>query len=303
MALKDDKKFFPPYQAAPVVRQDLLRRHPEVKEALSQLGFKLDEETMQNLNYEVQEKKRPIPEVVREFLQELNLAETDREASKITSSEGRRGGFLTFMDSRKKRTFELIRRHLYLTGISLLFAILVGVPTGIFISRYRKTAQPILGVAGVIQTIPSIALLAFLIPVPGLGLGTRSAIVALFLYALLPIIRNTFTGLQEVDPALLEAAQGMGLTRRQRLTLVELPLATRTIMAGIRTSAVINVGVATLAAFIGAGGLGDPIVAGLQLNDTDLILAGALPAAVLAIVVDQGLGLFERFLSPKGVTA
>ena len=158
-----------------------------------------------------------------------------------------------------------------------------------------------LGVAGVIQTIPSIALLAFMIPIPGLGLGVRSAILALFLYALLPIIRNTYTGIQEVTPALLEAARGTGLTNRQLLTIVELPLATRTIMAGVRTSAVINVGVATLAAFIGAGGLGDPIVTGLQLNDSELILAGAIPAALLAVFVDQTLGLVERFLAPKGL--
>jgi osmoprotectant transport system permease protein len=140
-----------------------------------------------------------------------------------------------------------------------------------------------------------------MIPVPGLGLGVRSAVAALFLYALLPIIRNTYTGIQEVDRGLLEAARGMGLTNRQLLTIVELPLATRTIMAGIRTSAVINVGVATLAAFIGAGGLGDPIVTGLQLNDTKLILAGAVPAALLAIFVDQSLGLVERLLAPKGM--
>ena len=140
-----------------------------------------------------------------------------------------------------------------------------------------------------------------MIPVPGLGLGVRSAIVALFLYALLPIIRNTYTGIKEVAPGLLEAARGMGLTNSQLLSIVELPLATRTIMAGVRTSAVINVGVATLAAFIGAGGLGDPIVTGLQLNDTELILAGAIPAALLAILVDQTLGLVERLLAPKGL--
>lgn len=128
----------------------------------------------------------------------------------------------------------------------------------------------------------------------------RSAIVALLLYALLPIIRNTYTGIREVDHRLLEAARGMGLTDRQLLTMVELPLATRTIMAGIRTSAVINIGVATLAAFIGAGGLGDPIVTGLQLNDTNLVLAGALPAAILAILVDQALGLLEKLLAPRG---
>ena len=185
--------------------------------------------------------------------------------------------------------------------MSLGLAILVGVPTGIAITRYSKVAQPVLGLTGVIQTIPSIALLAFMIPVPGLGLGVKSAIAALFLYALLPIIRNTYTGIREVAPGLLEAARGMGLTNLQLLTIVELPLASTTIMAGIRTSAVINIGVATLAAFIGAGGLGDPIVTGLQLNDTELILAGAIPAALLAIAVDQLLGVVEKLLAPKGI--
>jgi osmoprotectant transport system permease protein len=159
----------------------------------------------------------------------------------------------------------------------------------------------VLGLAGVIQTVPSLALLAFMIPIPGLGLGARSAVVALLLYALLPIVRNTFTGIREVDPALLEAARGMGLTSGQVLWRVEMPLAVRTIMAGIRTSTVISIGVATLAAFVGAGGLGDPIVTGLQLNDIDLILSGAVPAAGLALIVDFGLGMCERLLAPRGL--
>ena len=158
-----------------------------------------------------------------------------------------------------------------------------------------------IGTTGVIQTIPSLALLAFMIPVPGLGLGARSAIAALFLYALLPIVRNTYAGIKEVDGDLIEAARGMGLTDRQILRRVQLPLAVRTIMAGIRTSTVISLGVATLAAFIGAGGLGDPIVTGLQLNDTRLILSGAIPAALLAVVTDFALGRLEARLQPSGV--
>ena len=158
-----------------------------------------------------------------------------------------------------------------------------------------------IGAIGVIQTIPSLALLAFMIPLPFLGLGARSAITALFLYALLPIVRNTYTGIREVDAELLDAGRGMGLSPGQILFRVKLPLAMRTIMAGVRTSTVISIGVATLAAFIGAGGLGDPIVTGLQLNDTYLILSGALPAALLAILVDLLLGRVERRLIPRGL--
>lgn len=298
VTLVDDKQFFPPYHAAPVVREALIESHPEVAKVLSELGYTLNDDQMQQLNYEVQEKRRPIPEVAREFLESRELI--DRKSSKLESSGPRDKGFIALMMARWDKTLALTGEHLWLTAVSLFWAILVGVPTGIVITRKEKIAQPVLGAAGVIQTVPSIALLAFMIPVPGLGMGARSAIMALLLYALLPIIRNTYTGIQEVDPRLLEAARGMGLTDRQLLTMVELPLATRTIMAGIRTSAVINVGVATLAAFIGAGGLGDPIVTGLQLNDTNLVLAGALPAALLAIVVDQSLGLLEKVLAPSG---
>ena len=296
--LRDDRQFFPPYYACPVVRQELLRAHPEVRAALERLGFAINDQTMQKLNYSVQEEKVPIPEAVSRFLQDNDLIE---KTQIVEDDEERQDGFFAMMWQRRLKTLSLTRRHIYLAMASLLLAIGFGVPVGILITRYDSLAQPVLTISGIIQTIPSIALLAFMIPVPGLGLGVKSAICALFLYALLPIIRNTYTGIQEVDGQLLEAARGMGLTDRQLLTIVELPLATRTIMAGIRTSAVINVGVATLAAFIGAGGLGDPIVTGLQLNDTDLILAGAIPAALLAIVVDQLLGLVERILAPKGM--
>lgn len=297
-SLVDDKGFFPPYHAAPVIRVDVLERHPEIKQALSGLSFAISDDEMQQLNYKVQEEREPIPQVARDFLVSKNLL--DKTALAQNGHVTRERGFWAMMWERRSQTLGLVGEHLELTAISLLWAILFGVPTGILITRYGQFAQPVLTGAGVIQTIPSIALLAFMIPVPGLGLGPRSAMMALFLYALLPIIRNTYTGIQEVDPRMVEAAKGMGLTNGQILRLVELPLATRTIMAGIRTSAVINVGVATLAAFIGAGGLGDPIVTGLQLNDTNLVLAGALPAALLAIVVDQSLGLLERLLGPKG---
>jgi osmoprotectant transport system permease protein len=183
----------------------------------------------------------------------------------------------------------------------VLGAAALAVPLGVALTRRAGWAGPVLGAAGVIQTVPGLALLAFMIPV--LGLGLDAAYAALFLYAILPILRNTHAGIREVDPELLQAARGMGLTPGEVLRHVELPLATRTIMAGIRTSTVITIGVATLAAFIGAGGLGEPIVTGLQLNDTRLVLSGAVPAALLAILADQALGRLERRLAPWGTVA
>ena len=182
--------------------------------------------------------------------------------------------------------------HLALTGLSLLIALVIGVPTGILIARYRGWASPVLGLVGVLQTIPSIALLGFMIPL--MGIGFQPAIIALFVYALLPIVRNTYTGLQEVEPSVIEAARGMGMTPWQILTKVELPLALPTLFAGIRTATVINVGVATLAAYIGAGGLGAFIFGGISLNNQNMILAGAIPAALLAILLDAALGKLQR---------
>src|SRR6201986_4356499 len=175
-------------------------------------------------------------------------------------------------------------QHIWLTFISLFLAVLVGLPLGILIARKRKLSGAVLGVAGVLQTIPSIALLGFMIPL--LGIGPKPAIVALLLYALLPIIRNTYTGITGVDAMVKEAAIAMGMTRQQVLLKVELPLAMPVILAGIRTATVINVGVATLASYIAAGGLGEFIFGGISLNNTNMILAGAIPAALLAIIFD-----------------
>lgn len=186
------------------------------------------------------------------------------------------------------QTFE----HIGLTFISLLLAITVGLPLGIVISRRRKLSGPVLGAAGILQTIPSIALLGFMIPV--LGIGPKPAIAALLLYALLPIIRNTYTGITGVDPCVREAALAMGMSNTQILFRVELPLAMPVILAGIRTAAVINVGVATLASLIAAGGLGEFIFGGISLNSTNMILAGAIPAALLAILFDFLLSRLQR---------
>lgn len=198
-----------------------------------------------------------------------------------------------FMRLNAGKLLEQTLQHIGLTFISLLIAIAIGLPLGILISRKRRLAGSVLGVAGVLQTIPSIALLGFLIPV--LGIGPKPAIAALFLYALLPIIRNTYTGLTGVQPDVLEAARGMGMTPRQSLLKIEFPLAMPVILAGIRTATVINVGVATLAAYIAAGGLGEFIFGGIALNNSTMILAGAVPAALLAIGFDQLLGAAQRF--------
>ncbi|MDN4618231.1 ABC transporter permease [Paenibacillus sp. PsM32] len=189
--------------------------------------------------------------------------------------------------------------HIKLVLISMLIAIVVGVPAGILVARIKGLRTPIIGVASILQTIPGLALLGFMIPI--FGIGTITAVAALFLYSLLPVIRNTFTGIKDVDPAIIEAARGMGLTSRQILFRVQLPLALSVIMAGIRTATVINVGTATLAAFIGAGGLGDFIFLGITRNIDALILLGAIPAAILALVFDYLLGLVERWTTPRGL--
>lgn len=189
--------------------------------------------------------------------------------------------------------------HLTLTAVAVSIAVVVGVPLGAFLARERFVAGPVLAVVGVVQTVPSLALLGLLIPV--LGIGVKPALLALFLYALLPIVRNTFAGLDGVDPAAVDAARGMGMTDRQILLQVSLPQALAVIMGGIRTSTVINVGVATLAAFVGAGGLGDFIFRGIAMVDMRTVLMGAIPAALLALVLDALLASVERRLVPAGL--
>jgi osmoprotectant transport system permease protein len=189
--------------------------------------------------------------------------------------------------------------HLFLVGVSILIAALIGIPAGILVTRRPGLERWVLGLANTLQTIPSLALFGFLIPIPIIGgIGARSAIVALVLYALLPIVRNAYTGIKQVDPAVREAAVAMGMTDRQLLTMVELPLAARTIMAGLRVATVTAVGVATIAALIGAGGLGHFIFMGLQTVNSGLILLGAVPAALLALAADFLLGRLERRLAP-----
>lgn len=197
-----------------------------------------------------------------------------------------------FMKAQSGKILDQLLQHIGLTFISLMLAVLIGVPLGIFISRKREFSAPVLGFTNILQTIPSIALLGFMIPL--LGIGPVPAIVALFLYALLPIVRNTFTGIIEVDNTVVESAKGMGMTSNQVLRKVELPLSMPVILAGIRTATVINVGVATLASYIGAGGLGEFIFGGIALNNTNMILAGAIPAALLAIFFDFILSRLQK---------
>jgi osmoprotectant transport system permease protein len=193
----------------------------------------------------------------------------------------------------------LLLEHLQLTGIAVSLAILIGVPTGIAITRYNKLANPILGITSIFQTIPSIALFGVLIPF--LGIGRKPAIVVLFLYALLPIIKNTYTGIKGVSTFMIDAGRGMGMTNMQILRMVELPQALSVIMAGVRISTVINIGTTTIAAYIGAGGLGQLIFTGIQLVRNEMIIAGAVPAAMLALLADYLLGKVEQRLTPKGL--
>ena len=205
-----------------------------------------------------------------------------------------------FMLENRGQVFELTLEHLWLVGVSTLLAVLIGIPLGILITRQPLLSKPVLGGANIIQTIPSLALFGFLLPAPWIGeRADRLAILALTLYALLPLIRNTYTGIKGVDPAVVEAGRGMGLTERQLLWQVQLPLSLSVIIAGIRVAAVISVGLATIAAAIGAGGLGEFIFRGLAMVNNQLILAGAIPAAFLAIAADVILGRLEKRLAPR----
>ncbi|WP_409254044.1 ABC transporter permease [Bacillus sp. SCS-153A] len=209
--------------------------------------------------------------------------------------------FLNTVTSRSDDIMQGLIEHLILSFVAIFIAILIALPLGIYISRRKSSAEFFIGITAVFQTIPSLALFGFLVPL--LGTGSATAIVALTVYALLPILRNTFTGITGVDQAVIEAGRGMGMTKRQLLYKVELPLSLPFIMAGIRTATVLTVGVATLATFVGAGGLGDIIYRGLSSWNNSLVLAGALPAALLALFFDYLLKLLEKATTPKGLKA
>jgi osmoprotectant transport system permease protein len=279
MLLKDDLHFFPSYEAVSLYSSSL---DGNIKNVLKKLEAKLTEEEMQKLNASVLFKKKSFATVAFEFLIGKNLISSETK------------------NNSRSMWVEIISKtgtHLALTFSALILAILFAVPLGVFVYWNPSVSKPVLYIVGLLQTIPSIALLAITIPL--LGIGIIPALVALFLYALLPILRNTITGLQSVDPLLKKVSEGMGLSRNQQLKWVEFPLAMPVILSGIRTASVINVGTATLAAFIGAGGLGEFIVTGLALNDTQLILQGAIPAALLAIMMELLFEFISRLTIPK----
>jgi osmoprotectant transport system permease protein len=293
LTLRDDRAFFPPYEAAPLTRADLFTRVPLAEPALLLLAGRIDDDAMRRMNYAVEGERRSPAEVASEFLRGLGLSHVEAPPTV------RANGLLELLWQRRWITLALTERHLWLTGVAVLASVLIGLPLGIIVSRRPLLAGAALSTAGVLQTIPSIALLAFMLPV--FGIGVAPAIAALFLYGLLPILRNTVAGLRSIDGQLIEVGRGLGMRPRDLLWRVELPLAAPVILAGIRTAAVINIGTATLAAFIGAGGLGDPIVTGLTVTDTNLVLSGALPAAALALVVDAALAGVERKATPRGL--
>lgn len=283
--LQDDRHFFPPYDAAPVVRGELLREHPEIRGLLAPLAGTIGDEAMRRLNHAVDE-----------------LGQSTRSAAARwiggESTQAKAVNTWSFLLQRRGMLWRKTLEHLTLTGLAMLIAVGLGVPAGVLIHRYRAGSGLILGATEVVQTVPSLAMLAFLFAVYGV-LGTAPAVSALVLYALLPIVLNTFTALKELPAGVLEAADGVGMSGRQRLWLVELPLALPVIIAGIRTATVWTVGIATLSTYIGAGGLGDFIARGLARNDARLTLLGAAPAAAIAVVLSFLIRTLERRLSSR----
>lgn len=280
--LEDDRRYFPDYKAVLLYRADLLRRLPEVVAALQSLEGEITSAAMIRMNTRAEIERVPAPQIAADFLAQTFGYERQ-----------------TFTSTLWQRLYRHTREHLALVSISLSGAIIVAIPLGVIAAYRPRLGQIILSLGGMIQTIPALALLVFMIPL--FGIGGLPAIIALFLYSLLPILRNTHAGLRDIPQQIQESAQALGLSPRARLRLIELPIASPAILAGIKTSAVINIGTATLGALIGAGGYGQPILTGIRLDDVGLILEGAVPAAGLALLVQ---GLFEgaeRMVVPKGL--
>lgn len=269
--LKDDLKHFPEYCAYFLVRKDVQQQYPLFFKKLTGLTNKISEEKMVTMNAAVKIDKIPSQKVAADFIEQTLNLESGQS-----------------IDNFWDRLYTNSKDHLLLVLISLTAAIIISIPLGVLACRRMKIGQMILSVAGIIQTIPSLAILVFMIPL--LGIGAYPAMTALFLYSLLPIIRNTYSGIKDIPQPIVESAIALGLTDWERLRFIELPLAARSILAGIKTAAVINVGTATLGALIGAGGYGQPILTGIRLDDTGLILEGAIPAALLALLVQ---GIFD----------
>ncbi len=299
IVLTDDRGFFPPYEAAALVHNNLARDVPRAIAALTELSGRIDVASMRAFNERVEVRGETVAIVARDALRATGLLGGPAADSATAIARGTEGGenLATYLMERRGQIARMAGRHLLLVALSLIAAIALALPLGLALERLPRHAEGVIRAVGLLQTIPSIALLAFMIP--ALGIGIVPALFALFLYSLYPIVRNTYAGVRHADPAAVAAATALGMTGRQVLRYVRLPLAAPVIMAGIRTAAVIAVGTATLAAFIGAGGLGDPIVAGLALSDTNMILSGALPAAGLALLVDGVLALAERVATPS----
>ena len=282
--LEDDRGVFPRYDALLLYRLELPSRLPRAWKAVQTLEGGISERQMIRLNAAAELEKKSFAEVAKSFL-----------SGAATGGKPARS-FLAVLFG--EDFWRLTREHLLLVFASLAAGIVVAIPLGVVAARIDAAAQPILALVGVIQTIPSLALLAFLIPLLG-SIGTAPALIALFLYALLPIVRNTHAGMTGVGSGMRQAAMALGLKPREQLLLIELPLAAPAILAGIKTSAVIGVGTATIAAFIGAGGYGERIAQGLALNDNMTLLAGAVPAAALALIIQGVFELIERFALPS----
>ncbi len=286
--LEDNLAHFPLYEAVILYRQELENTHPQVVAEFKKLTNKINSSQMAALNKSSRIERQPEPLIAAKFLKE-------HVDASIALPDLQQNLFQRRLARFRTNTFE----HCYLVGISLTLAILCSIPLGIVAYKYPRWGDWILGIVGIIQTIPSMALLVFMIPI--LGLGAKPAILALFLYSLLPIVRGTHVGLTSLPQSIHESALALGLPDHARLRLIELPLAAQSILAGIKTSAVINVGTATIGALIGAGGYGQPIITGIRLADLWLILQGAIPAAILALIVQAAFGWAERAIVPAGL--
>lgn len=289
--IKDDQKFFPPYFVSLLAQQNTLKSFPELHKVFDLMADLITEDEMTEMNDKVDRLNLPVKTVAREFLVSKGLL---AEAGQVAKESP--WGFVL---KKKDYLLKLLWEHLLLSFTALTLALLVSIPAGIAMTRYERLAKIIFPFVNTVQTIPSLALLGFLIPI--MGIGFAPAIVALFLYSLLPLVRNTYTGILSVDPTYIEASKGIGLTNLQILTKVEIPLALPVILAGLRTAGVIVIGTTTLAALIGAGGFGDPIFRGVATVNSQLILLGAIPSALLAIFTDKLIGFAEKRLVSEGL--
>ncbi len=297
VVLEDDQHFFPPYEASALIRGSTLEQHPELGSTLGLLANSFDAKTLRQLNYRLQEGGEPLEVVARDALSALHLFVTDDASPEPVPDQE---GLFAYLWSKRATLMNRTAEHLTLAGLALGLGILVAVPLGLLLERHQTVAEPVIRGIGLTQTVPSIALLAFMIPV--FGIGALPAVIALWIYSLFPIVRNTCSGLRDAAPQAVKAARALGMTEWQILYWVRLPLAAPVIMAGVRTAGVLTVGSTTLAAFIGSGGLGVPIVSGLQMANTTVILSGALPAAALALAIDGFLGKVEAWVKPNGVS-